>query len=97
MASGGGSDFTDDYFEDCNCTGGHEEDDYLNHGQGVNKTTGEAPTTISGKRSGPSSGSRPTTTIRTGAKDGPSAPEGPAITQPEENRSRARGASQSFR
>ena len=39
-ASGGGSDFTDDYFEDCNCTGGHEEDDYLNHGQEVNETPG---------------------------------------------------------
>ena len=37
-ASGGGSDFTDDYFEDCNCTDGHEEDDYLNNGQGVNET-----------------------------------------------------------
>ena len=30
--------FRDDTFEDCYCTDGHEEDDYLNNGQGVNET-----------------------------------------------------------
>ena len=34
----GGSNFIDDNFEDCYCTDGHEEDDYLNDGQGVNET-----------------------------------------------------------
>ena len=48
----GGSDFSDDIFEDCHCT----------DGQGVYKTPGEAPT---GKRFGPSSGSRLTTTTTT--------------------------------
>ena len=36
------------HFEDCYCTDGHQEDDYLNHGQGVIKTLGahkEASTT----------------------------------------------------
>ena len=42
-----------DTFEVCHCTDGHQEDTHcLNHGQGVYKTPGEAPTTISGKRSG---------------------------------------------
>ena len=74
----GGSDFSDDYFEDCHFTNGHQEDSCLNDGQGVYKTPGaylEAPTIIAGKRSGPSLGSRRNYAhSRTGAKDGLSAP-----------------------
>ena len=75
--------FNVDNFEDCHCTDGHQEEQgCLNHGQGVYKTPGEAPT---GKRSGLSSRSRPATTIRTGAKDGPSAPHKVQTTnKPEE-------------
>ena len=66
--------FNVDNFEDCYCTDGHEEDSYLNDGQGVYETPGaylEAPITIAGKRSGPSSRSRPSYThTRTGAKVG---------------------------
>ena len=48
----GVSDFNGDNFEGSHCTDGHQENTHcLNHGQGVHKTPGEAPTTISGKRS----------------------------------------------
>ena len=54
-------------FEVCHCTNGHQEHILSQPvGQGVHKTPGEAPTTISGKRSGQSSRSRPTTGDSTG-------------------------------
>ena len=80
----GGSDFNDDIFEDCHFTNGHEEQGCLNDGQGVNKTPGayiEASTTIAGKRSGPSSGSRPTTpTLGPGQKTASVHPKGPNLS-----------------
>ena len=60
----GGSDFSDDIFEDCHFTDGHQEDNCFDDGHGVYDILGadlEVPTTA-GKRSGPSSGSRPATT-----------------------------------
>ena len=90
--NGGGSDFSDDNFEDCYCTDGHEKDKevcYLNDGQGVIKhwvLIKKHPLRIAGKRSGPSSRSRPSYThTRTGAKVGfNSTPKVQTTIKPEE-------------